>query len=61
MNTTTPDQQWDAQKVKLKLRFAFLTDIDFHYDYGKKEVMMTSLQVKLGTSREGLNGMLAQL
>jgi len=57
----TPDQQWEIQKAKLRLRFTFLTDIDFYYDYGRKEVMMTSLQIKLGKSREDLNDMLAQL
>jgi hypothetical protein len=60
-HTQSPDQQWDLQKVKLELRFTFLTDIDFRYDYGRKEVMMTSLQIKLGKSREALNELLAQL
>ena len=57
----TPDQNWRRQKAKLKLMFAHLDNDDFYYNYGKKEVMMTNLQAKLGKSREGLNALLAQL
>jgi hypothetical protein len=57
----TPDQNWRRQKAKLKLMFAHLRDEDLYYDYGKKEVMMTNLQGKLGKSREELNILLKQL
>lgn len=57
----TPDQKWERQKVKLKLMFPQLHDDDLYYDYGKKEVMMTGLQLKLGKSRKELNALLAQL
>ena len=57
----TPDQNWKRQKAKLKLMFPHLNNGDLYYDYGKKEVMMTSLQAKLGKSREGLNALLTEL
>ena len=57
----TPDRRWKGQKTKLKLLFNHLDDDDFKYDYGKKEVMMTTLQAKLGKSREELNVLLAAL
>jgi hypothetical protein len=61
MNTRTPEDLWTVQKNKLKSRFPQLTDEDFQYDYGEKEVMMTSLQQKLGKTREELNRLLADL
>jgi hypothetical protein len=57
----SPDQRWQTQKDALKLKFPFLVDADFHYDYGRKDVMMTSLQTKLGKSREDLYVLLASL
>jgi hypothetical protein len=57
----SPDQRWQTQKDELKLKFPFLVDADFRYDYGRKEVMMTNLQTKLGKSREDLNVLLASL
>ena len=57
----TPDQNWRRQKAKLKLMFPYLDDGDLYYDYGKKEVVMTNLQAKLGKSREELNILLTQL
>jgi hypothetical protein len=60
-NTQSPGEHWKKQKAKLKLMFNHLDDDDFIYDYGRKEVMMTKLQAKLGKSREELNDMLAKL
>jgi hypothetical protein len=57
----TPDELWAIQKAKLKLRFTHLNDEDFHYDYGKKDQMMTRLQLMLGKSREDLNRLLLEL
>jgi hypothetical protein len=59
--TQTPDRLWQMQKAKLRLMFAHLDDDDFNYDYGKKEVMMTHLQAKLGKSRDELNLLLGGL
>ena len=57
----SPHQRWQTQKDELKLKFKFLVDADFRYDYGMKDVMMISLQKKLGKSREELNVLLASL
>ena len=35
-----PENLWTVQKAKLKLLFTHLDDEDFHYDYGKKDVML---------------------
>jgi hypothetical protein len=55
----TPDQYWENQKVEMRRMFPFLIDSDFTFDYGKKEVMMMSLQGKLGKTREELNALLS--
>ena len=52
---------WAMQKAKLKLTFTHLRDEDFHYDYGKKDVMMTHLQLMLGKSRNELYRILLNL
>jgi hypothetical protein len=56
-----PEELWTLQKAKLKLRFPHLHDEDFQYDYGQKNVMLESLQKKLGKSREELNEILLGL
>ena len=58
---TKQDKRWAIQKAKLTLVFTHLEDSDFSYDYGKKDVMMTNLQAKLGKSREQLNVLLSEL
>ena len=60
-NVRTPENLWTMQKDKLKSLFTQLSDEDFQYDYGEKEVMMTSLQQKLGKTREELNRLLLDL
>ena len=63
MNTDhpAPAEKWTAQVSKMKVRYTFLRDEDFRFDYGKKEVMLNSLQKKLGKDREELNDMLEEL
>jgi len=56
-----PEELWTLQKAKLKLRFTHLNDEDFQYDYGKKDAMLESLQMKFGKSREELNEILLGL
>ena len=58
---TKQDKRGAIQKAKLRLLFTHLEDSDFSYDYGKKDVMMTNLQAKLGKSREQLNVLLSEL
>ena len=45
---------WTDQKMKLKTKFASLTDTDLMYLDGKKVEMMMKLQVKLGITKEEL-------
>lgn len=52
---------WEEQKVKLKLKFTELEDHDFKFDMGKKGLMYTKLQAKLGMSRDELHKMIAAL
>lgn len=56
-----PEELWRVQKAKLRLLFRNLDDEDFHYDYGKKDVMLALLEKKLGKSREELNQLLLGL
>ena len=52
---------WTEQKMKLKTKFASLTDNDLMYDDGKKVEMMMKLQMKLGKTKEELQDILAGL
>ena len=56
--TYNPEQSWRIQKAKLLLQFSHLSENDFHYDYGMKDVMMCKLEAKLGKSRDELNTLL---
>lgn len=56
-----PEELWELQKAKLQLIFTQLNPEDFHYDYGRKDVMLNQLQVKLGISRDELNEILVGL
>jgi hypothetical protein len=56
-----PEELWAMQKAKLKLIFAHLHEDDFQYDYGKKDVMLRNLELKLGKSREELDQLLLGL
>ena len=60
-NGKSPDELWTMQKAKLKLIFADLDEDDFQYDYGKKDVMLTNLELKLGKSRGELEQLLSEL
>jgi hypothetical protein len=62
-NEETQDVQrkWREEGVKLKAKYATLTDADLHYAVGKKEEMMIKLHTKLGKSREQLAAIIAAL
>lgn len=57
----SPDEKWTDQVSKMKIKFTFLRDQDFRFDYGKKDVMLNSLQAKLGKDRQELNEMLGDM
>ena len=58
---TNPEELWAVQKGKLRTLFSNLDEEDFRYDYGKKDMMLESLQKKLGKTREELNLLLSEL
>ena len=61
MATTTPnpESEWSDQKRKLQEKFATLTDADLQYEEGKKNLMFTKLQIKLGITRDELNDIIS--
>lgn len=52
---------WIEQKLKLKERFAKLTDTDLLFDKGRKEEMLLKLQYKLGMTKEELSAIITAL
>ncbi|MDD2307437.1 MAG: hypothetical protein PHP53_22225 [Prolixibacteraceae bacterium] len=52
---------WEEQKVKLKKRFVKLQDSDLILEEGKKEEMISKLEIKLGKTRDELQNILAGL
>jgi uncharacterized protein YjbJ (UPF0337 family) len=61
MNSTEVKGNWNAQKGKLKQKFAVLTDNDLMFAEGKKEEMLGKLQIKLGKTKEELDKIMADL
>jgi uncharacterized protein YjbJ (UPF0337 family) len=53
--------RWKEQKVKLKKRFVKLQDSDLIFEEGKKEEMITKLEIKLGKTRVEILNILAGL
>lgn len=54
MNVTESDGNWEEQKGKLKQKFAELTENDLLYATGKKDEMLSRIEIKLGKSKEEL-------
>lgn len=61
MNNEKIDETWRLQKAKMMIQFNYLHDEDFHYDYGKKDCMITTLRQKIGKSREEFDAYLLTL
>ncbi len=55
------DETWRLQKAKMMMQFDYLSDEDFHYDYGEKDCMMDDLRNKIGKSREEFDAYLLTL
>ncbi|WP_044404160.1 general stress protein CsbD [Lacinutrix sp. Hel_I_90] len=58
MDTTGINQTWSAQKARLKLKFAALTDSDLLFEKGEKEEMIAKLQITLGKTKEEIEEIL---
>jgi len=52
---------WNAQKGRLKQKFAVLTDNDLMFEEGKKDEMLGKLEIKLGKSKEELKKIMEAL
>jgi uncharacterized protein YjbJ (UPF0337 family) len=61
MNTTEVKGNWNEQKGKLKMKFAYLTDNDLMFEEGKQEEMFGKLQIKLGKTKDELRKLIADL
>jgi len=61
MNTTDLKANWAEQKGKLKQKFAWLTDNDLLFEIGRKEEMLSRLQVRLGKTKEELRQIIIAL
>jgi len=61
MNTTDVLETWNERKVKLREKFAYLTDNDLMLENGKTEEMLGELQIKLGKTKEELRKIIASL
>jgi len=45
---------WENQKVKLKQKYAQITDSDLNFQPGKKDEMLEKMHIKLGKTKEQL-------
>jgi uncharacterized protein YjbJ (UPF0337 family) len=52
---------WQEQKFKLKKRFAILMDSDLLLEEGKKQEMVSKLQIKLNISKDELDKILQEI
>ncbi|PXY42326.1 general stress protein CsbD [Flavobacterium cheongpyeongense] len=52
MNSTEIKGNWNEFKVKLKQRYADLTDDDLLYEEGKEDEIYGRIQQKLGKTKE---------
>ena len=61
MNTTEILGSWSDRKIKLRQKFASLTDNDLLFEDGKTEEMLGKLQLKLGKTKDELRRIIATL
>jgi hypothetical protein len=60
MNIVVSDS-WNAKKIKLRNKYAAITDADLQYMLGKENEMVEKLGFKLGKSRTELLYIIAAL
>lgn len=60
-NPPAPKPEWNDLKKKLRKQFPDLTDADLNPEFGKKDEMITKLEVKLGKTKEELQSILDNL
>ena len=57
----TPGSNWEAKKIKLKMKYPQLTNDDLSFDETKKEEMLKKLEVTLGKTVEELHDIIETL
>ncbi|MBA3664889.1 MAG: general stress protein CsbD [Bacteroidetes bacterium] len=60
-NSPWESKEWSDQKIKLRARFAILTEGDLNFAEGKKEDMLTKVQKKLGHTKAELETIITGL
>lgn len=60
-NLTELKGNWNETKGKLKQKFAMLTDNDLLLLDGKKDELMSRLQIKLGKTKEQMQKIFSEL
>jgi hypothetical protein len=61
MNKTEINETWTIQKIKLKLKFAALTDSDLWFEKVKREEMVEKLQIVLNKTKEEVEEIIKNL
>jgi uncharacterized protein YjbJ (UPF0337 family) len=61
MNPTESLVSWSERKIKLRQKFASLTDNDLIFGTGNTEEILEKLQLKLGKTKEELRRIIAAL
>jgi len=60
-NKTQTKKTWKEIKLKLKQKFAELTESDMLFEESKKNEMIKKLQLKLGKTKEEVQKLIAEL
>jgi len=61
MNPAEVYRNWTEQKSKLKEKLAIPADNDLPFETGKKDEVLTLLQIKLGMTRDELQELIQAL
>jgi len=60
-NLSTLDGTWNEKKVKLKKKYAILTDRDLVFENGQQNELLLRLQKTIGGTREELIKMIEEI
>jgi len=60
-NKAQTKKTWKEIKLKLKQKFAELTESDMLFEESKKDEMIKRLQLKLGKTKEEIQKLIAEL
>lgn len=60
-NPRESEGSWSETKMKLKKKFAMLTNSDWLFLEGKQDEMLERLRIKLGKSKEEIQKIISEL